>query len=281
MPSCPLHITFACDANRNYAMLLRACVASILHNADESDQHHFHILDGGIAQQDKDALHALQKVKSFTITYHALADRFSFHRFDPTFLSEAAFYRIIVGDILHDIPRTLYLDTDLITLCSLKALYTAELNNCAFGACINGLADLHADRLGTPKGKYFNTGVLLIDLDKWRMSGIYNKCIETAEKYADKIVFHDQDILNLIFRDAYCRLPQKWNMLTLILNQPPEDQSYGAYQSTQPAIVHFAGRHKLTMPYGTLLIKYAQAAGFSIPEVVQAWAGKAPADAAQ
>jgi lipopolysaccharide biosynthesis glycosyltransferase len=268
-----MHIAFSCDANPKYAMLLRICLTSILHNAANGDTHHFHILDGGITQGDKAAIDTLQKIKSFSISYYPTGWENDYSAFNTRGLSMATYYRLRMGDFLHGLSKTLYLDTDMVVLCSLRDLFNADLGAYVFGACLDGAHETHAERLGVPAGSYFNAGLLLMDLDKWRKGNIYAKCLATAQKHADKITFHDQDILNLIFRGHYRLLPQTWNTSAFMVNAYAlvRAKTEGAVDIPQHNILHFSGPEKLEAPAGAVLRKYAQMTGFSLEELMEAF----------
>jgi lipopolysaccharide biosynthesis glycosyltransferase len=49
------------------------------------------------------------------------------------------------------------------------------------------------------KAKYFNAGVLLLDLQQWRASGITKKCLEFAAKHLRDLIVADQTVLNWVF----------------------------------------------------------------------------------
>jgi lipopolysaccharide biosynthesis glycosyltransferase len=60
--------------------------------------------------------------------------------------------------------------------------------------------------------KYFNSGVLLIDCEKWRQENITNKCIKIAKKYEKFLPNADQDVLNKCFENNnYKEINVKFN----------------------------------------------------------------------
>ena len=253
MPETPLHITLACDGNPLYTMLLRTCMASVLSHARDDETLHFHVLDGGIGSEVKRAIDALQSMHPFRVRYYPAGEA------GPH--GGAAYYRLRVGYFLDTISRTLYLDVDTVALRSLKTLYDQPLNGYAFGACLDGAHRAKARRLGVPVGNYFNSGVMLMDLDIWRKGRIYEKCLATAKNHPEKLRYQDQDVLNLLFHGHYHRLSPAWNTLSVLADQDTDFSQCG--------ILHFAGDRTLRTPAGAFLIQSAQRTGFS-PESVMA-----------
>ena len=111
-----------------------------------------------------------------------------------------------------DVHRLLYLDSDLTINRSLQEFYDLDLKDNFLAAPSvrrdgqdggpyldqeAGVYDLLKTPL-KPETTYFNSGVLLLDVDKFRTldSNFY---AEIVEKYKEQIVFADQDILNLAF----------------------------------------------------------------------------------
>ena len=74
----------------------------------------------------------------------------------------------------------------------------------------------------------FNSGVLLIDLEKWREEKITERSLAWALEKGEELKFVDQDSLNAIIGDRYIRLDQRWNAMR---RESPE----------KAAIIHFTG----------------------------------------
>ncbi|OPZ24674.1 MAG: General stress protein A [bacterium ADurb.BinA186] len=117
--------------------------------------------------------------------------------------------QLIVPDSVH---RLLYLDADLIVRGSLSSFYSAELAS-SFLAAPSVRRDgedggpYWDQEAGAyqmiqiplkPETLYFNSGVLLLNVDAFRTISI-RTYDEIVKKYQKQIVFADQDILNLAF----------------------------------------------------------------------------------
>ena len=59
---------------------------------------------------------------------------------------------------------------------------------------------------------YFNSGVLLVNLDYWREEGLMSKALDYISKNGSKLVFYDQDVLNALLHDCKLFLPFRYNV---------------------------------------------------------------------
>lgn len=150
--------------------------------------------------------------------YHIEGDLFdNYPSLQNAYLSKAAYYRLFLTDILpSNIDKVLYLDCDLLVLNSLKDLWQIDLKDFALAAIIDSMECYHVEwynRLRyNPAKLYFNSGVMLINLKYWRTHDSLVNFMSYLENYRERIVSHDQDILNVIFQDHKILLPIKYNL---------------------------------------------------------------------
>ena len=144
------------------------------------------------------------------------------------------YYRILAPHLLPvNLKKVLYLDSDLIVMHPLEELWDIDLVDRALAAVIDGNPG-RATELGLPAGaKYFNSGVMLINLEFWRRHDIEKKVIEFIKRNPDKLEHWDQDALNAVLVDNWTELNTHWNVqYETIIKAPP---IYDA------AVAHFCG----------------------------------------
>lgn len=120
--------------------------------------------------------------------------------------------------------------------------------------------------------KYFNSGVVIMDLEQWRKHGYAKQVIELAA--AGNLPHHDQDALNKVFMGNWIALPLKWNVIPpvfnlfskILLNGDLRKNAIAARKDK--AILHFAGRYKpwefdLHMGFNDAYYFYLQQTKFS------------------
>ena len=144
-------------------------------------------------------------------------------------------------ELLPNLDRILYLDADTLVINDLNPLWQTDLQG-AFIGCVPDLAVVVAKSwgeqlLGPEKDNYFNSGVLLLDLNLFRKYSInlyfYQFILETTYFY----VLGDQDALNLYFKNAVKLLDIKFNYVFKLLSTMPKNLEV-------VTILHFLGPHK-------------------------------------
>lgn len=130
-----------------------------------------------------------------------------------------AYFRLAITDLLPaSVNRALYLDTDMIINQPIAELYFCNLNGNKIAACKEFVCtppfDNYRDDLFQPLFAdsfcYFNSGMILYDLDALRPSYSFQTYMETAKFLDYKMQFPDQDLLNYchhketLFVDPFC-----------------------------------------------------------------------------
>lgn len=123
--------------------------------------------------------------------------------------------RLWVADFFPaSVGKVLYLDSDMIVAGDIDGLWRADLGNAVLGAVtIPGSTRCAAFGIPEEYG-YFNSGVLVIDLARWREEDIFKRLIEYLVANTDKIVDADQDVLNACLYDRRLPLPYIYNAIS-------------------------------------------------------------------
>ncbi|MFO7342907.1 glycosyltransferase family 8 protein [Caldibacillus debilis] len=118
------------------------------------------------------------------------------------------YYRLAAHLYLpEEIDRILYLDPDIVVINPIKELYEMDFDGCLFIAAEHEHTTKVARpfnklRLGTPNAKgYFNTGVLLMNLQEIRKNVDMQKIYRFIEENKLLLFLPDQDVLNALFWD--------------------------------------------------------------------------------
>jgi lipopolysaccharide biosynthesis glycosyltransferase len=165
-------------------------------------------------------------------------------------ISKAAYARLLMGQLLPpDIDRVLYLDCDLIVRGDLGDLWNTDLDGKTIGAVSDSLSYSRHSILGLPQGApYFNSGVMLIDLRRWREMDVGGRSLKFAREHPDRLQWWDQCALNLILHDDWLPLDRKWNFQSMAIGV--RDSDIIRFSRLTPGIrdaiqvVHFSGDSK-------------------------------------
>lgn len=184
-------------------------------------------------------------------------------------LSIATYYRLFLTEILPStIKKIIYIDGDMIVRRSLMPLWNLDMQGKAIAAASDTdfFREEYFKRLDYPKDMgYFNAGILLINLDYWREHRLLSVFKDFMVHHADRIVHHDQDVLNYTLRNSKKELPIKYNLQSGFLST---EKSFGPYYRTEikaaiadPAVLHYTGGSKpwhrsCRHPYRSSFLKY-------------------------
>lgn len=114
------------------------------------------------------------------------------------------YYRLLAYKFLpSSIDRALYLDPDMIIINSIRELYYLDLTGYLYAAAYHDrtpITNINKLRLKPYNIKaYYNSGVLLLNLNEQRQKISERKIFEFVEKNKKKLILPDQDILNGLY----------------------------------------------------------------------------------
>ena len=202
------------SADDNYAKYMGTTIASILSNSKEDDEIYFHLLDGGIAEENKEKLLSLKKIKNCEMKFYIPdVDKYKkwYELGNYKSFSPAMFYRLSIAELIKNVDKVLYLDCDIIVNDSLKELFEIDINN----YYIITVKDIYfLDSKKDINESYFNSGVILVNSKLWLESNV-SELFENYYLNNYKNIYGDQDILNYCLKDKVKYLDNIWNYFPL------------------------------------------------------------------
>lgn len=131
----------------------------------------------------------------------------------PYTLTADAYLRLWADVLFPGRTRVLYLDPDTVAVSSIEPLWQTDLQGMTVGA-VAIPNSIRPSQHGMPPGSlFFNSGVLLMDLEAWRTKEYCQKCIEYLREYPERAIDADQDILNLVLFGDWLPLDYRWNVI--------------------------------------------------------------------
>ncbi len=222
-------ISVILSADNNYSCFVATTGASILYNTESFIE--FYILSEGITETSKSLIEkAFDAVTSeFSIKFIECNSREYFSHlklFRGYHVTLNTCNRLLFPVLSPDVNRAIYLDVDLIVLDDIKKLWVEDLEGNIIGA-----VPLFVDRLRIVNGFlqeigvsmeeeycYFNSGVMLVDYNKWREKegsneNIIYSLLRLSEEINPKSV-PDELILNkyAYLNHCYKLLSHKYNV---------------------------------------------------------------------
>jgi lipopolysaccharide biosynthesis glycosyltransferase len=253
--SCQVFVEMITDvtlsSDQHFVRPLAVTVASLA-AAHTSSRLTLHIINDGIGEDDKNRLeecagrHSVRWVQPDVSRYEGVrtADK----------MPRASWFRISLGELLPDIERVLYLDADVIVERDLGELLDTQLHDNGLAAVREAFFGVFGVRGGPPFGElgvpaetpYFNAGVLVMDLERWRIERTGDAVLGVLRKH--RLPMGDQDALNTVFAGRWHELHPRWNHQTAHLvagrSHPRSvpNAKHLAEAIEDPGIVHFTGR---------------------------------------
>ena len=249
-----------------------------VHNPNETFRVHV-IFNSTASVETKKRLSDLGEKFSFEFCFYQLDNDLleSFPTRKKDHISVSAYIRLFMADLLPDgIDKVLYLDGDMMIVDSVRELWDMNIDNVMVAAVEERYPfdTESADRLCYPREySYFNSGVMLINLKKWKEMDFSHQCLEYIQKYTERILLHDQDVLNALLFDRKKFISIRWNLMDFFLYKRPEVQERRMKDWKEavkaPAIIHFTGkrkpwRHFCDSPYRDLYIRFAHQRGWNV-----------------
>ena len=215
MPNIPIFLT----SDENYAPYLTVTAYSILNNTNSFIE--FYILDGGISEKSKQLIKSsLDNFQNFSVNFIDM-QAYDLNRFpNLKHYSVNTFARFFIPEIFPEAGKIIYLDVDTVVKNDIADLYNAQMDGFPLAAILEDYCAFNAEYLKKEiypeyKGgtKYFNAGVLLMDIQKFIQNNYSQKLIDTAIKYMDKLSTADQDVFNIVFENNFKILDYKYNFM--------------------------------------------------------------------
>jgi lipopolysaccharide biosynthesis glycosyltransferase len=206
----------------------------------------------------------LRSNASFEIRFHPVEN--PYREIDSSrYFTRAICMRLMLPALLKDVDRVVYLDCDVIAAKDVTELHDIDLHGFAIGAVLEYRL---LSRFGTiPSGisvkrylkelvqltdptKYFNSGVLVMDLKQFRDKGLVRVADEFIARTKGQKFFDDQDTLNYVVDGRFLELDPRWNAFGGILcheaflETDPDFAATIALCHSDPWLVHYSGRDK-------------------------------------
>ena len=236
-------------ADGNYALQAQVLFGSIVKT--QSHPVHLIVFGNGWKQKEVKRINAMQTTLATVEVRSIDAVKFSAVKLARGFPLATAYNVLAPEYLLENESRAIYMDADMVVMEDLADLWELKLTT-AIGAVL----DAHIVWMASPSmwrpwkeekvdpmTPYLNTGLMLIDLDRWRNENLTSRTLEYLEKYTMPCV--DQDALNFALNGSFDQLHPRYNSMPYHLlkmfryvDAVDHDDRIGEAM-IKPAVVHF------------------------------------------
>jgi lipopolysaccharide biosynthesis glycosyltransferase len=223
----PERVNVAFCFDRNFLEPAAVAITSLVCNAKGKCCYEIYcVVDKNMDLQDKNSINSIVKRFSPGSNLHFLTEEGSFDLSKTSDrFSKAVYFRMLLPELLPDIDKIIYLDTDLVVCDALLDLYNTDIGD----NLLAGVLDYFTSRiqwlvrehkvqykeLKFNRKEYINSGVLIMNLQKLREINLKKSWIDLSQK---KLFWApDQDILNYTCEGKKFLLPLKYNYNPLFI----------------------------------------------------------------
>lgn len=242
-------INILCATDDNYVPYCGIMLTSVFENNKDAVVNVFVIIDKPLTIANIAKFKELEKKYDASIQF-LLIDTKLFEEWplpENSHFTKAVYYRLAAAELIpHNVSRVLYLDCDIVVNAPLADLYDVNLSNNSTAVVDDMCSGINSNfsRLKyAPELRYFNSGMLLINLDYWRKHDIFSRFKNYVCYYRERILWPDQDVLNAVLLDSKLHVGIEWNYQMGFLKQSYFDILQSRIQkevlSANPKIIHY------------------------------------------
>lgn len=201
------------SSDNNYAPFVATTIASICDNTKSFCD--FYILDGGITKENQEKICTLkEQFNNFSIEFLTIDVNKEFKDFKETScITKSMYNRFLIPVLKPNLKKVLYSDVDVIVIGDIKEMYDIDISGYAIAAVPEafGSNPLNRTLFGISEShKYFSSGNLIIDCEKWREENILQKIYDIEKVFRNSLKFADMELLNIYFQNNYKELDTKY-----------------------------------------------------------------------
>ena len=191
-------------------------VFSLFENVNKENNYSIYLIANNLNNQSVDILNRLNR-DNFTIKIiqTSLGELKNLHKQTKKsycVATESALLKFKIAELIPEIDKVLYLDGDVIINDDLFPLYSENLSNFSLAAVEDSGTLYTKNQTVLSFKRYFNSGVMLLNLKKIRTDNGMQKLIELKKK-DNNAQLMDQNIFNTVFENSVKYLPIIYNCL--------------------------------------------------------------------
>ena len=235
-----IHIALGVDAT--YMPYAGTAIISVLYN-NRNNSICFHVFRDNFTENDNIMFNKILEVYSNVAVKIYIVNKEILNGLpEGYYWNHSIYYRAFAPLVLNGIAsRVLYLDADTLCRKDLLELWNLDISEHIAAVVEDGLNRRERQKWfshysivkSTSTPVYFNSGVLLINVEKYIKENIFEKFIELLNRYGQSFRYYDQDALNILLNNKVLYIDYRYNC-----------QLYAIHNSESAVIIHYCGFDK-------------------------------------
>ena len=248
-------ICIAVSSSNEYVPYLSVYLKSIVDNASKKHNYDIIVFERDISDNNKKILQSAFKYENISLRFVNPTSYFKGTNLYVThhYFKEECYYRIVAPVILNKFKKIIFTDLDIIVKDDIFKLTLIDMKQKTIAACIepvwNDFYQNNQNILGYDIRQYtknilklriptayYNTGVIIIDVEKYNLENSFNKIIELIRN--ERFLYQEQCALNKYFNNRITQLDKTWNFEVNL----PTNIFYKKYKEIEDIkIIHYLG----------------------------------------
>lgn len=210
-------------ANDAYTQVAGTSIVSLLENNRNNRFYNIYVLSDGIQEQNVAKLHEIVREYGYELQIIDIREKSSeLLAMGVTGYANAigsnmvVFGRMYIGEILpSNIERVLYFDCDTMIRGDIRSLISMDMQEKAVGFAVDCARNEYKRYIDFPiNEKYYNSGVMLIDMKKWRECECQKKILKHLTEVRGSYPLVDQDVMNHAIKEDIVAIDSRYNWLS-------------------------------------------------------------------
>lgn len=221
-----MNLIIVYSSDDNYAQHTGVSILSVLDNNRHFKNIDIYVIDNDISNENKNRLNDIVNKYNRNINYIEFEKYKQKLKLDMKWdISISAYARLFISSILpNNIDKVLYFDCDTIIVNKLDELWNIDIKDYYVAGVGDTVSIEVKESVGMDREfNYINSGMLLINLKKWREDYIENQFIEFIDKHRGCVNHHDQGVINGVLYKKCKLLHPKFNIMTTYYTMKRKD----------------------------------------------------------
>ncbi len=207
------------QSSDTFSMMAGTSMLSLFCNHKHIPEIEVYILDAGITEINKSKLRTIAKAYNRIITfididkYLKWIQKMKLSKYNGSYV---IYMKAFLAEFFDVNKNLLYLDCDTVIDGKLDYLWQMNMNQKSIAMAIDCMNTKLKTGYGMKKNQlYYNTGVILFNLENWKEHECQKKFVDYVRKSKKRYPFADQDLINLCLNDEVYTLPLEFNCISL------------------------------------------------------------------
>ncbi|KGT93493.1 lipopolysaccharide 1,3-galactosyltransferase [Erwinia typographi] len=226
---------------------------SLMRNAG-GDKYHFHVISSELNDKDISRFREITENTPHGLTVHYVGDELFSSLPTTVFFSRATYYRLLAPLLVPEEEKILYLDADMVCINPIDSLWNISMQPQNIALVVGESEQLQknlAVNVNLKGFRYFNAGMMLINVGAWNEAGISDLALSVLTQRGSLLQYLDQDALNIALEGKVDYVDRRFNYIEMLAHN---EHGYRVDVPADTCIIHYAGADKPWQEWNQQLI---------------------------